>query len=276
MTRCAAVRRKGATEQCTAAPIFGSTLCGRHVRSKHVVLWKDCHQHEGDRISKFQSLFRGWHVRKRLALAGPGVLRRRDLANDEDVVTCQEKERQHPFQYFGFVENDKTWWFDVNTLWKWSLRSVEPTNPYTKVPLTSDTRKRLRAIWGYKQRHRLPLPEEPTEYNERLRGRWNILCQIFADYGFGTFSADSFMRMSKAQYLAMFRMLGSDLEVVMKEKDPIRARALRYCVKGQTLSYALQSNQYIVQSVYTLLVLLTLPSDPYAMTFSVLSALYRC
>ena len=90
-----------------------------------------------------QALVRGWLLRKRLALGGPGVLRRSLVTNDEDLVTCESKETIRPFEYFGFEENGKVWCFSFPSLWKWAVRSHQPVNPYTKVPLDIETRKRM-------------------------------------------------------------------------------------------------------------------------------------
>lgn len=268
--KCVSIRKKGGTDQCNANAIIGHTLCGRHVRAKTPMLWCHVHRCRNVGIAKVQAYIRGWLLRRRLALSGPGVLCRKDLANDEELVTCEDKTRQHPFEYFAFEENGKVWWFNIHSLWKWSCQSHEPTNPYTKVPLSQNTRKRILDMWSYRQRHRLSLPEESTIYEERLRTRWNIVCQIFADNGFSDVHPMNFVKFGKRELYTMFFLLDRDLQAILPDSDPGKARALRLCRQS------LQTNTYVLRSVYTLLLLMTIHKDPYSITFTILSALFRC
>lgn len=273
---CASVRRKGDTDQCSSLALRGHTLCGRHAKSKVPTLWSRIHQSRNDRVVKFQALVRGWLVRSRLCLAGPGVLSRTLLVNDEELLTCEPKERHPPFDYVAFSEAGKVWWFDFSTLWKWCCQSPTPTNPYTKVPLSSETRSRLRRIWAYRQRNRLPLPEESTVYEQRLRSRWNVVCQVFTDHGFADAVPASFSTFGPSEFHTMFVLLERDIQDVFPDTDPGKARALRLCRRGIYRSQPIEPRLYMLWSVYTMLLLLTIHNDPYTMTFSVLSALYRC
>lgn len=145
--KCASVRKKGSLDQCPANALFGHTLCGSHARAHTTVLWADANASKTACIIKIQAFVRGGLLRKRLRLNGPGVLYRSGLANDEDLVTCEDKERQDPLTYFAFNENGKVWWFDYATLSNWVYRSNIPLNPYTKVPLDIDTKRRMFQIW---------------------------------------------------------------------------------------------------------------------------------
>lgn len=274
--RCASVKKKGSTEQCSAMVLKGHTLCGTHARAKYVTLWTEAHNDKTLSLRKAQALVRGWLIRKRLKYSGPGVLKRSDLANNEDLETCEEASREHPFEYFAFEENGKVWWFHFATIWKWCLRSADPTNPYTKVPLTAETRKRLRAMWAYKFRHKLPLPEEPTIFSERLAARWNIICQLFADYGFGNINPNIFTRMGKMEYSVMFRFLRDDMEIAFSNSSKTKRFVLAQCNRMIGNAHVVQSNIYILNSAYILMVLLMHPKDPYVLAFTLLSALYRC
>ncbi len=276
MNRCASVRKRGAYDQCLSRPLPNHTLCGRHARVKTPVLWVTVHRSRQTGIGRIQARVRGWLVRQRLRLAGPGVLRRTALANDEDLFTCESKDRQHPLSYFAFEEAGKTWWFDLESLWAWSLRSHEPVNPYTKVPLSADTRRRLRELWGYAHRNRLPLPAEAPGYEERLLHRWNGVVQTFVDNGFLDLHPRQFVRFTKTDFLSMFLLLYRDLLLVLRESDPQRDKILRYCRRAASVSAATRSPHYILQSVYVLRILLSIPKEPYPLVFSILSALYRC
>lgn len=222
-----------------------------------------------------QAIVRGWLLRKRLRQNGPGVLKRKTVTNDEDLLTYDDVKTLDPFEYFGFEQNGKTWGFAFPTLWKWCLRSEEPTNPYTKLTLDNDILRRLHAVWSYRFRHKLPLPDEPSVYGDRLLGRIHIVCQVFANYGFGSVSPELFRRMTKAQYLAVFRMLFDDVHTVIADTNPNKRIALAYCVRVIQTVHALQTDQYILQSMYALMLMLLRPKDPYVLAFTVLSALYR-
>ena len=272
MNRCAAVKRRGSTEPCTSRSLRGHTLCGRHARMRSPTLWTDANGSRIESAVKIQALIRGWLIRRRLWYAGPGVLYRRDLANDEDVITCADRNRVHPMDFFSFVENGKVWWFEFASLWTWCRRNQDPVNPYTKVPLSSEARKRLRTIWGYKRRHREEIPEESNIYDERLRQKLNILTQHFADYGFTDVYPDTLIRYSKAEYITLFVLLHRDIETVIPESDPFRNRIASLCAAR---TFVDQNRYYILQCINTLLHIVTLYKDPYVITFSILSAFYR-
>lgn len=265
---CSAVRKKGSVDQCQARPIAGHPFCGRHARAKNVVLWKDANKDLSGKILRIQTRVRGWLVRKRLSLAGPGVLCRKNLANDEDLETCEESTREHPFNYFAFEESGKIWWFSFPTIWKWCIRN--PTNPYTKVPLSSATRKRLRELWHYHRRHKLPLPKGPPEYGERLRTYWNVIRQTLEDHGFGDLYLTT--NLTKSDYVAMFRMIRDDIPVTVRNKI-VRERVDRHIRLALTSPVPIET--FLLQCAYTLMVILMVPKDPYDLAFTVLSAIYR-
>jgi hypothetical protein len=274
MNRCAAVKKKGSTDPCKTAPLLGHTLCGRHARMRSPVLWVDANRCRTPPIVKIQACVRGWLVRRRLWYAGPGVIFRKDLANDEDIISCTEKEKVHPMDFFSFLENDKVWWFEFSSLWTWCVRNVQPLNPYTKVPLSTDTRQRLRTIWGYKRRHREVVPEEPTNHDERLRYRANILVQHFEDYGFVDVNPSFLLQVSRRDFMAFFILLGRDIETVLPVSNPFQRRMVMLCA-NRTVPAQTNSAVYALNCFSALLYMITLYKDPYVITFSILSAFYR-
>lgn len=275
MNRCIAVRRQGTTEPCPAMALRGHQLCGRHARMSQPTLWIDANCDAVAPITKIQACVRGWLVRRRLSYAGFGVLARGCMTNDEDIISYAEKNRVHPMDFFSFDDNGKFWWFTFDSLWTWCMRSEVPVNPYTKTPLSTEARKRLRTIWGYKRRHCEPLPEEPTDYHERLHYRVNLLIQHFADYGFVGVPPQMFLRFSKPDYITMFVLLQRDVETVISEKDPFQRRIRLLCTNRTSVQTSLQNNHYVLQCAGLLLYMLSLYRDPYVLTFSVLSAAYR-
>lgn len=276
MNRCASVRRKDSLDPCPCYALRGHTLCGRHAKMSTPVLWADVFRPTAPRLVRAQARIRGWLVRNRLALAGPGVLNRKDVTNDEDLVTCVSKDDIHPWSYFAFEENGKVWAFAFSTLWTWTRQSLDPTNPYTKVPLSQDTRRRLREMWAYQQRHTVGLPVESLNPLDRLKQRWNVLAQMFRDNGFVDVHPENFLRFTGSEYHTMFALLQQDLMVVLHDKDPQREKIMRYCRRGLALNPPMPSGQYILQAAYVLMVILSIPKNPYSLVFSVLSAFYRC
>jgi hypothetical protein len=240
----------------------GLALCGRHARTRGPVLWASLHRTSP--IVRVQALVRGWLLRKRLALSGPGVLRRKDVTNDEDLFTCESKDRQHPMQYFSFEESGKVWWFDVGSLWGWMSRSVEPVNPYTKTPIPSEARRRIRAI-----QRRARLSCGPITVDEMNEQRWNLIVQVFRDNGFIDVHPQQFANFTVSEYRTMFVFLERDLQIVLPERDMYRGQLIRICRRGQKAAGTLTP-------IYLLLRMLMIPRDPYVLVFSVLSAFYRC
>jgi hypothetical protein len=265
---CSAVKKKGSTEQCPLRAIAGHTVCGKHARSKTVVLWADANRGLSEKITRIQARIRGWLVRRRLALAGPGVLCRKNLSNDEDLETCEESSREDPFTYFAFEESGKIWWFSFPTLWKWCIRN--PTNPYTKVALSSSTRKRLREIWYYNRRRKIPLPLAPANVEERIRIYWNVIIQTLEDCGFGEIYLNT--NFSKNTYNTILRLIRDDIPVTMRNKSA-RDRVDRHI--RAALASTVPLHMYLAQCAYTLMIILMVPKDPYELAFTFLSAMYR-
>lgn len=271
-----AVKKKGSTDQCSVKALYGHTLCGRHAKMKKPILWSEVHKRESTGFIKFQALFRGWLIRKFLKLCGKGVLCRKDLVNDEDLVTFEDKSKQYPFDYFSIEENGKVWWFDFDTIYRWSCQSHHPINPYSKTPLTIEDRKRIFELWGYRQRTRMTLPKESVIHIERVQGRWNLLCQIFENYGFSDLHPNMFANMAKINYYDMIRLIDDDVRVSVSDKAHYKDRITKLASTAIRCIRSMETHQYIRFNLMTLLLMLSKPKDPYIMVFIVLSALHRC
>jgi hypothetical protein len=193
------------------------------------------------------------------------VLKRKDLANDEELVTCEESTRQYPLDYFAFTEGDKIWWFDFASLWVWSLKSAEPSNPYTKIPLSTETRRRLREMWALRSRRRLPIPPEPVDPRERINTRWTMLCQTFADNGFTDVALNQLTRLNKASHVAMWSFIRDDIPSGVYANYMLHPRMIQA-----------NSPTYTINSVRLLTRVVTIKKEPYIDIFNVMSAIYRC
>lgn len=243
-------------------------MCGRHARAKSAQVWS--HPRE-DKAIRIQAVVRGWLVRSRLKRAGPGVLSRKNVQNEEDFATYEE--RVHPLEYFALEEGGKVWWFRFDSLWKWMARNEEPTNPYTKTPLSTEVRKRLRNEWGFRKRFMLPTPESGED---RLKENWTIICQAFHDNGFIDVHPGMFTRLTKNELVAALRMMHDDLLVTLPKTNR-NMRTMLYLI-GRSIGLAshLSSARFAISTSYIFVLLMCLPKDPYVYAFTLLSALYRC
>lgn len=268
MSQCVAVKRKGSVEQCPAMAMRGVTLCGRHMRSRKPEIWSTVHK--AAPVVRLQALARGWFVRHKLKLKGPGVLRRKDVFNDEDLFTCESKDRKYPIEYFSFEENGRIYWFDHFSLWWWCNRSVEPVNPYTKVPIPFEARKRLRRLCT--NRYLLNFATANTA-EEKWLWRWNVLSQIFRENGFIDSHPMQFSNFESGDHRAMFVLLERDLQIVLSEKDIYRERLLSLCRRGHSRE---DTSDRSIHTANILLYMLSIPKDPYILVFSILAAYMRC
>ena len=262
MVRCAATKRRGATIQCSSNAMNGHSLCGTHARAKQVEMWKET----DTSLVLCQSLARRWLVLRILRLAGPGVLSRKQVTNGEELVSYTDASRQHPLEYFAFEENGKVWWFDFASIWVWSLKSLEPVNPYTRCPLSTEVRKRLREMWILRIHRKLSVPADAVNGDDRIRQRWSLLCQVFADNGFTDVSLEQFVSLGKASHIAVWRFLRDDC--------PIASPGSSYMLSSQLLAANVPT--YVVNSLRMLIRLVTLQKEPYVTVFNVMSAIYRC
>jgi hypothetical protein len=270
MAQCASVKNKTSTDQCNARAILGYTVCGRHAKSKVVRLWADVNREKVRRFTRVQALFRGWRVRKVLVLAGPGVLKRAGCVNDEDLVTMEAKDRQYPFDYFGIEEAGKVWWFDFATVWEWTIRSVTPSNPYTKVLFAHADLARLRKLHLYRRRHKLAVPLPSRDLRENIVRRWTVLTHVFRSFGFEDAHPEQFANLDHTNLRIAFRFLMDDVRHMAKPNHRLCAIVHR----GFTANN-LSNSGYLITSLNLLTIALT-DSRSYDIVFLLLSALYRC
>ena len=247
-------------------------MCGRHRGVKTPRLWVDVNKDRARSLVKVQSLFRGWKVRKFIALCGPGALRRSECVNDDELVTCVEKARQYPLDYFGLEEGGKVWWFDFGTIWDWSTRSIEPLNPYTNVPLSHEVKQRVKRMWIARRRLKMTVPSESgTPTADRVVRRWTALCQIFRFYGFEDVHPNMFVDLTKQNLTVVFKLLLRDFNDMPRR--PLRAMSI--CLRGVQNPSHLTTGGYMMTSLNGLMFML-MESYSYDFVFLTLSALYRC
>jgi hypothetical protein len=151
------------------------------MRSKATEYWKQ------STPIKIQALWRGYYVRYRLKLAGKGVLKRELCHNDEDMVSCEEKQKVHPFDYYAVEQDGKVWWFDQKTMIEWSYNNLDILNPFNRTPLQPSDVRRLRLLANIRKRGRTQMihtvDEELSLEDVRYR-RWLRVVQVFYEHGF--------------------------------------------------------------------------------------------
>lgn len=271
MQTCMAVKNLS-FERCSSKALQGLPFCNRHARVRSPVLWINTLRVHEPKVIRAQAYIRGWIVRLRLRLAGPGVLSRKNLMNDEELITMTTKDRQSPLDFISFEEQGKVWWFSFNSLWKWCSQSPEPINPYTNVTIDSDTMKRMYELHYFKQRHHELLPSIPP-----IDKQLNQLCHLFHMNGFLDVQPSELMQYQRSEYISIFMVLIRDLQFTLPTEDPLRPLVLDLCRHMHDARViALSGSAYVLYSCSTLQSLIGLYKNPYTVVFLILSALYRC
>lgn len=277
MSLCVSCKNQTSIERCPNRSITGLAFCGKHVRSPHKRIWHIVNNLD-EKASLIQKVWRGYTVRFRLKLAGPGVLTRSVCHNDEDIVTFESKEKQDPFEYFGFEEDGKVWWFDILSIIGCLNANLHPTNPYTRQALSQDTRRRLRMIYKYRIHNRLPLVHQPAtkrNYDELIEHQWMKVVQIIHENGFEDIHPNHFMALGKTQLFILLNYLVNDMTALATE-HPITSRRYRWLSAIKRERDMFNANPHARIQVPTLLTsLLNSMNEEYHMCFILMSALYR-
>jgi hypothetical protein len=281
MSRCLSCKNRGTNEQCPNKPLSGLTVCGIHARTKRPRLWTDVNGIKENAL-KIWRVWSGYIVRKQLKNAGDGVLKRTACHNTDELVSMDPIKDVHPFDYFGFEENGKVYGFDVRTMIDIMIRNRNPSNPYTRQPLSVDTRRRLRWLYQYRIRQKLECQYESsrlTGMDVILTSRWNQICQVLEENGFIDLTANTFLILNKTQLYIFLKFLQADLNGWVAEhigKDSRRTKYLRwvdYTLHKIAVTHTVQECMILATSL--LRGILYDCTDPYNVCFFIMSALYR-
>ena len=277
MSLCVSCKSQSSTDRCPNKAITGLTFCGKHVRAPVKRLWHVVNDLD-TKATLIQKVWRGYTVRFRLQLAGPCVLKRTGCHNDEDIVTFETKDKQHPFEFFSFEEDGKVWWFDVLSILGCLNANLHPTNPYTRQPLSSDTRNRLRSLYRYRIHNRLPIVHQPAtkkNHTELIEHQWMKVVQILHENGFEDVHPNHFMSLSKNQLFILLNYLVNDMSVLAME-HPKTSRRYRWLVAIKRERDTFNVSPYFRIQIPTLfLSLLNSMTEGYHFCFILMSALYR-
>jgi hypothetical protein len=271
MQTCMAVKNLS-FDRCTSKALQGLPFCNRHARVRTPLLWIQTLKVHEPKLIRAQACIRGWIMRLRLRLAGPGVLSRKHLMNDEELITMTAKDRQYPLDFISFEEQGKVWWFSFDSLWKWCSQSPDPINPYTNVAIDSDTMRRMYDLYFFKQRHHEVPLSVPT-----IDKQLNQLCHLFHMNGFLDVHPSELMQYQRSEFISVFMILNRDLQFALPKEDPFRLNAILLCNEmhdDRVLS--LPGSRYVLYSCSTLQSLIGLYKNSYTIVFLILSALYRC
>jgi len=229
MVLCSSCKNKTSPEQCPSQAMKGLLFCGKHAKTKVKRLWADVNN--GNQKAIFiQKIWRGYFIRHRLKLAGEGVLKRSDCHNTEELVTLDDKTKVSPLNYFSFREAEKLWWFDVRSLYHILKRSIRPENPYTRQPLSIETRRRLRDVCRIRKKlaienyHDAPKPEH---FAELVNEKWLTVCQIIEENGFFDMNHLLFSSLNRSQLYVLINLIQMDL-VAFATEHSIRSKRYQY------------------------------------------------
>ena len=262
---CDSVKSKNSLEKCNLKPLKNLRFCGKHSKMNNPKLWI-CPNKIYISIIKIQKVWRGYKIRNRLKLGGPGILNRKICHNDEELYTFEDKNKQDPLNYFAFEENSKVWWFGLDMMIKWAFES--PTNPYTKEPLSIETRKRLRELYD------LNFYNGTIKLNNDTHSKCIILSQIMQEEGFDDVNYTRFEYISRLSLVRFTETIIRELEVKLKDPKHIFINLLGKCLKNQ---YYFPSNNEFIIFQYTSILIYILRSfkEKFDICFIIMSALYN-
>jgi hypothetical protein len=265
-------------DRCTSPRIKGLMLCGRHVKSKSIRLWHIVNNLDS-KVTRISKMWRGYAVRIRLRRAGPGVLKRSICHNDEELVTMESKDKYNPFEFFSFQEGDNVWWFDVCSIIACLNSSMSPINPYTRQPLSMDTRQRLRTVYNHRIFNRLPTSHGPQKYilEEIVERNWLKICQVLQENGFEDADPRMFSRLSKSDLLIILGFLVVDMRILAEEHPKSSKRHRYYAIlkRERDVSFATSHRTVQLQVSNLIMHIMNDMVEVYPFCFLVMSALYR-
>jgi hypothetical protein len=227
---CSSCKNQSSFDRCTNKALKGLILCGKHAKVRSPRIWKDLHELDNKAIT-IQKIWRGHSIRKRLKLAGPGVLNRSVCHNEEELVTLDDKNSVSPMNYFAFEENDKVYWFDIRSLLDNCVSSINPTNPYTRQQISIETRKRLREVTLLRENYKLENTHDTTKQKSRdeiIQDSWINVCQIIVENGFFEMSHLYFTSLNRTQLFIFINILKQDLVAWAAEHSNLASRRYRY------------------------------------------------
>jgi hypothetical protein len=272
MNICTSCKNQRTTDRCRSKCIKGLDVCGTHAKSKTRRNWYIINRVD-TKISKIQAIWRGYELRNTLKRAGPGVLKRSLCHNEEELVSLEPISKLDPLLYFGFEEGGKVWAFDINSIFKILIHSVAIQNPYTREPLTNDTRRRLRSYFFYltrrKNRHSVHISRD-----EVIQCNLNLITQVINDNGFEDFKLEHLSSLTAHQSYIMRSFMAQDMRILANNTRRLK----RYTSLLNSRQFMHSSHPTVVLITMISMILADIqhrPSIEYEICFLIMSALYR-
>jgi hypothetical protein len=281
LAKCASCKNKRSNEQCPNSSLQGIRFCGIHSKIKNPRLWVDVNDVKS-KVCLISKIWRGYSIRKRLSLAGNGVMKRTECNNDEELTLLEPIKTVYPLDYFGFEEKGKVYGFDICSILDIANRNLIPRNPYTREPLSIETRKRMRQIYGFRMRNKLSLFHEGNKIigpDNILNNRWMQICQIVEENGFYDINPNLFLGLNKSQLYIFLNIILNDMKTWAAEHANKVSKRFIYCFWIRNILHKHASAQSVQEySFYVSTILLTILYDsvePYNICFIIMSALHR-
>lgn len=281
METCNSCKNKTSLERCTSRPLKGLQFCGKHVRVKQPRLWHIENNIES-KVTIISKIWKGYFLRKLLFLAGDGVLRRNICHNSEELISGDEKEKVEPLFYFSFKESGKVWWFDIRSIISCMNQNLKPQNPYTREPLSIETRKRIRYLYNYRLRNKLEVCyDKSIKYTNSAitQRRWTRICQILEENAFEDVVPTMFSTMNKTEFYIFLVLFFNDVKIWAADHKHPGSRRQKYIVFTRNLlakkHLILDAEDFSYSVAGLLLSLLNDCAEPYPLCFIIMSSLYR-
>lgn len=243
-------------------------FCGKHVKIKNPRIWTEVNN-VIPKVVNIQRIWKGYFLRKKLQYAGLGVLKRSVCQNDEELISLESKEKQDPLDYFSFEENGKIWWFSISTLVRIVFETMNPLNPYTRQPISVETRRRLRDVCRMRN---------IKIQNTRSSSIWLHVCQILEENGFESVNPILFQSLSRPQFMTFLILLKNDIEALQSESPKnLYYQTILEVTKHVLRKYTPFSGQVDASTKTAILLyncLRKIP-NPYPVCFAIMSAYTR-
>jgi hypothetical protein len=281
MSLCTSCKNKTSLVRCTSLSLTGTNFCGKHVRVRNPRIWTEVNNVES-KVILIQTCWRGYSIRNRINLAGEGCMNRKNCHNETELVTMDEPKLIHPLDYFAFVENEKLYWFDIRSIAEYSSTTLQPINPYTRNPLTIQTRIRLRRVCNIRKKLKLPIIHDTAKQltsEQRLESNWMAISQIIEENGFFDMNPLFFIALNRTQLVVFLTLISVDLKSWASEHTSKYSRRHKYIywLKNSINMYqpSIDSKFYSYIVSRALLSILNDCLEPYPICFILMSSLYR-
>ena len=281
MSLCTSCKNRTSLDRCTSFSLGGTNFCGKHVRVRNPRIWTEVNN-VNPKVILIQKCWRGYSIRNRIKLAGDGSMTRKQCHNETELITMDSPTSLSPLDYFGFIENDKLFWFDIRSIAEYSSNTLQPINPYTRTPLTIETRIRLRRVCNIRKKLRLPLVHDITKQltsEQRLDSNWMAISQIIEENGFFDMNPLFFIALNRSQLVIFLTLISVDMKAWASEHTGKYSRRHKYIhwLKNSINMYqpSIDSKFYSYVVSRALLSILNDCLEPYPICFILMSSLYR-